>query len=54
MVMGGYMLANKIHVSGPLAMVMAGIIVGNKGRQFGMSDITRDYVDNFGKWSMKQ
>ena len=49
-VMGGSMLADKLHISGPLAMVVAGIMVGNKGRQFGMSDETRDYVDKF--WEM--
>jgi CPA1 family monovalent cation:H+ antiporter len=49
-VMGGYALASYLHVSGPLAMVVAGIITGNKSRQLGMSDITRDYVDKF--WEM--
>ena len=49
-VMGGYMLADFLHTSGPLAMVMAGIIIGNKGRQLGMSDTTRDYIDKF--WEM--
>lgn len=49
-VMGGYSLANYLHISGPLAMVVAGIITGNKSRQFGMSDVTRDYVDKF--WEM--
>ncbi len=46
-VMGGYSLANAIHVSGPLAMVVAGIITGNKGKEFGMSAITRDYLGKF-------
>lgn len=50
LVMGGYLLADMLHVSGPLAMVTAGIIVGNKGRHLGMSDTTRDYVDKF--WEM--
>jgi monovalent cation:H+ antiporter, CPA1 family len=49
-VMGGYSLANSLHVSGPLAMVVAGIITGNKSRQLGMSDVTQDYVDKF--WEM--
>jgi CPA1 family monovalent cation:H+ antiporter len=49
-VMGGYMLADWMHVSGPLAMVIAGIFIGNKGRKLGMSDVTRDYVDKF--WEM--
>ena len=49
-VMGGYSLANYLHVSGPLAMVVAGLITGHKSRAFGMSDTTRDYVDKF--WEM--
>jgi len=49
-VMGGYMLADLLHVSGPLAMVVAGIITGNKGRALGMSNTTRDYIDKF--WEM--
>ena len=46
-VMGGYALANHLHVSGPLAMVVVGLIVGNGGRAFAMSDNTRRYVDMF-------
>ena len=49
-VMGGYLLADHLHISGPLAMVVAGIITGNKSRAEGMSDETRDYVDKF--WEM--
>ncbi len=49
-VMGGYLLADYLHVSGPLAMVVAGIITGNKSREEGMSDITKDYIDKF--WKM--
>lgn len=49
-VMGGYLLADYLHISGPLAMVVAGIITGNKSRQHGMSDVTRDYIDKF--WEM--
>ena len=50
MVMGGYLLADKLHISGPLAMVVAGIITGNKSRRDGMSNTTRDYVDKL--WEM--
>ena len=46
-VMGGYTLADFIHVSGPLAMVTAGIITGNHSKEFGMSEITAEYVDKF-------
>lgn len=45
-VAGGYILAGLLHVSGPLAMVVAGIIIGSKGRA-AASDITRDYLDKF-------
>jgi CPA1 family monovalent cation:H+ antiporter len=47
MVMGGYLLASIIHVSGPLAMVVAGIITGNKGMEQAVSDVTRDYLKKF-------
>lgn len=46
-VMGGYTLAHYTHVSGPLAMVIAGLIIGNHGKKLGMSDITTEYVDKF-------
>ena len=46
-VMGGYYLASHLHVSGPLAMVVAGIITGNKSKKEGMSDQTRDYLGKF-------
>ncbi len=46
-VMGGYALATHLHVSGPLAMVVVGLIVGNGARAKAMSDTTRRYVDMF-------
>jgi CPA1 family monovalent cation:H+ antiporter len=46
-VMGGYLTAGYLHVSGPLAMVVAGIIIGNKAKESGVSEITRDYLDKF-------
>ena len=49
-VMGGYLLADRLHVSGLLAMVAAGIITGNKTMGEEMSDVTRDYLDKF--WEM--
>lgn len=49
-VMGGYLFAAYLHVSGPLAMVMAGIITGNKSRAEGMSDSSEEYIDKF--WEM--
>jgi monovalent cation:H+ antiporter, CPA1 family len=47
LVIGGYALATTLHVSGPLAMVVAGLIIGNQARAWAMSDITRQYVDMF-------
>jgi len=47
-VMGGYLLANQLHVSGPLAMVVAGLITGaQKYRKESMSDTTEHYMDHF-------
>ncbi len=46
-VLGGYVLARELEVSGPLAMVAAGLVVGNRGRKFGMSDVTRRHHDQF-------
>lgn len=47
-VMGGTMLAHKLHLSAPLAMVTTGLIVGNdKVRDTAMSEITETYVDKF-------
>ena len=46
-VMGGYTFAHYIHVSGPLAMVIAGLITGNHGKSYGMSDTTTEYIDKF-------
>lgn len=47
LVTGGYLLAQRIHVSGPLAMVVAGLLIGNRGRAFAMSDQTRERLDAF-------
>lgn len=49
-VMGGYTLASAIHVSGPVAMAVAGLLIGNSGVALAMSDITRDYLLKF--WSL--
>ena len=46
-VIGGYALASHWHLSGPLAMVMMGLMLGNRGRALAMSDKTRHYVDLF-------
>jgi len=47
-VMGGTLLAHQLHLSAPLAMVTAGLIVGNDTvRTNAMSDVTETYVDKF-------
>jgi CPA1 family monovalent cation:H+ antiporter len=47
LVSGGYALAGALHTSGPLAMVSAGLLTGNRGRTFAMSDTTREHLDDF-------
>jgi len=47
LVFGGAALAKALHVSGPLAMVVAGLIIGNHGRHRIMSEETRRYIDKF-------
>jgi CPA1 family monovalent cation:H+ antiporter len=47
LVAGGYALAGYLHTSGPLAMVAAGLFIGNHGRLLAMSDRTREHLDNF-------
>ena len=47
LVAGGYALARVLHVSGPIAMVVAGLLIGNHGRTFAMSDRTREHLDMF-------
>lgn len=49
-VMGGYAVAHWIHVSGPVAMAVAGLLIGNAGVAHAMSDVTRDYVIKF--WAL--
>jgi len=47
LVMGGYTLALDLHSSGPIAVVVAGLIIGNRGRKHAMSTTTRERLDNF-------
>jgi CPA1 family monovalent cation:H+ antiporter len=49
-VMGGYAVASWLRVSGPVAMAVAGLIVGNPGVAHAMSDTTRDYLLKF--WAL--
>ena len=47
-VMGGTAVAHKFHLSAPLAMVAAGLVVGNDTvRNTAMSEVTETYVDKF-------
>ncbi|TDB64145.1 cation:proton antiporter [Arundinibacter roseus] len=47
LVMGGYSLASALHFSGPLAVVVAGLFIGNRGRAEAMSSETVEYLDKF-------
>ncbi len=47
LVLGGYALANELHVSGPIAMVIAGLFIGNVARRTAMSQRTRETLDTF-------
>ena len=47
LVMGGYAFAEAWHLSAPIAIVVAGLLIGNHGRQFAMSDKTREHLDTF-------
>ena len=46
-VMGGYTLAERLHVSGLLAIVVVGLVIGNQGRARAMSEDTRQRIDVF-------
>ena len=47
MTSGGYALADVLHLSGPIAIVCAGLLIGNQGRHLGMSTETRYRMDVF-------
>ncbi len=47
LVMGGYALATALHLSGPIAVVVAGLLIGNQGRVLAMSETTRSHLDTF-------
>ena len=42
-----YALAGRIHVSGPIAMVIAGLLIGNRGTRLAMSEVTRTHLHDF-------
>jgi len=47
LVMGGYGLALYLHTSGPIAVVIAGLLIGNVVRKHAMSERTRESIDEF-------
>jgi CPA1 family monovalent cation:H+ antiporter len=47
LVTGGFALADTLHLSGPIAIVVAGLLVGNHGRLLAMSDTVREHLDTF-------
>lgn len=47
LVMGGYGLALALETSAPIAIVVAGLFIGNPGRQFAMSESSREHLDTF-------
>jgi CPA1 family monovalent cation:H+ antiporter len=49
-VMGGYMITRYLHISGPLTMAAAGLVIGNYGKAKAMSATDKDYLDKF--WEM--
>ena len=50
LVMATYSVALALHLSGPIAMVIAGLFIGNHGVRFAMTAATRDHIDKF--WSL--
>ena len=47
LVLGGFAVARALHVAAPIAVVTAGLVVGNQARRAGMSSTTEEYVDKF-------
>jgi CPA1 family monovalent cation:H+ antiporter len=47
LVMGTYAVADRLHTSGPIAVVCAGMLIGNRGRTFAMSETVADYLEKF-------
>ena len=45
-----YAVAVALHISGPIAVVVAGLLIGNHGKKFAMSETTRDHLFKF--WSL--
>ena len=49
-VMVCYAAATRIDASGPIAMVVVGLFVGNAGRKYGLTERSREYLQQF--WSL--
>ncbi|RMG51744.1 MAG: sodium:proton antiporter [Gammaproteobacteria bacterium] len=47
LVTGGYALAEHWHLSAPITVVVAGLLVGNHGRRLAMSERTVEHLDTF-------
>ena len=47
LVSGGYALAEALHLSAPIAVVVAGLLIGNHGRTLAMDEETRHHLDTF-------
>ncbi len=47
LVLGGYAMAEHIHISAPISAVVSGLLIGNHGRALAMSDVTREHLDKF-------
>ena len=50
LVTGSYALASGLHLSGPIAVVVAGLLIGNRGTNVAMSETTRRYLYAF--WTL--
>ncbi len=50
LVMSTYTTASMLHMSGPIAEVVAGLLIGNRGKLFAMSAVTTEHVEKF--WSL--
>ncbi len=44
---GGYAIAEALHLSAPIAIVVAGLLIGNHGRESAMSEKTIEHLDTF-------
>jgi CPA1 family monovalent cation:H+ antiporter len=47
LVAGAYALSESLHVSAPITVVVAGLLIGNHGRSFAMTETTRARLDAF-------